>query len=79
MLYICIIEYCFAGLNSNDSGSPCVQSVVGQWLAKLNLSDYESLLLNYGFDDLEFIVSTIFQYQYQRISMKLLHYQSIKD
>ncbi|XP_058789490.1 ankyrin repeat and SAM domain-containing protein 1A-like [Phymastichus coffea] len=43
------------GLNSNNGGSPCVQTVIGQWLSKLNLSDYESLFLNYGFDDLEFI------------------------
>jgi hypothetical protein len=30
---------------------------VGQWLSGLGLTDYESLFVNYGFDDLEFIVS----------------------
>ncbi|KAL0128962.1 hypothetical protein PUN28_003973 [Cardiocondyla obscurior] len=42
------------GLNS-DSSSPVVSTTVGQWLSSLGLADYESLFVNYGFDDLEFI------------------------
>ncbi|XP_012523752.2 ankyrin repeat and SAM domain-containing protein 1A isoform X2 [Monomorium pharaonis] len=40
---------------SSDSGSPVVSTTVGQWLSSLGLSDYESLFVNYGYDDLEFI------------------------
>ncbi|XP_070161401.1 ankyrin repeat and SAM domain-containing protein 1A [Polyergus mexicanus] len=43
------------GLNSDISSSPIVSTSVGQWLSSLNLADYESLFINYGFDDLEFI------------------------
>lgn len=47
------------GLNSDISSSPIVSTSVGQWLSSLSLADYESLFINYGFDDLEFIVSRI--------------------
>ncbi|XP_018311442.1 uncharacterized protein [Mycetomoellerius zeteki] len=40
---------------SSDSSSPIVSTSVGQWLSSLGFSDYESLFINYGFDDLEFI------------------------
>ncbi|XP_011867633.1 PREDICTED: ankyrin repeat and SAM domain-containing protein 1A-like isoform X2 [Vollenhovia emeryi] len=40
---------------SSDSSSPIVSTSVGQWLSNLGLADYESLFVNYGFDDLEFI------------------------
>ncbi|XP_023248273.1 ankyrin repeat and sterile alpha motif domain-containing protein 1B-like [Copidosoma floridanum] len=40
---------------SSDTGSPCALTLVGQWLSKLNLAEYESLFVNYGYDDLEFI------------------------
>ncbi|XP_018359493.1 PREDICTED: ankyrin repeat and SAM domain-containing protein 1A-like isoform X2 [Trachymyrmex cornetzi] len=40
---------------SSDNSSPIVSTTVGQWLSSLGFSDYESLLINYGFDDLEFI------------------------
>ncbi|XP_072761859.1 ankyrin repeat and sterile alpha motif domain-containing protein 1B isoform X1 [Anoplolepis gracilipes] len=43
------------GLSSDTSSSPVVSTSVGQWLSTLSLSDYESLFVNYGFDDLEFI------------------------
>ncbi|KAL2712935.1 ankyrin repeat and SAM domain-containing protein 1A-like isoform X2 [Vespula squamosa] len=43
------------GLSSDTSSSPIVSTSVGQWLASLGLADYESLFINYGFDDLEFI------------------------
>ncbi|KAK2576525.1 hypothetical protein KPH14_005847 [Odynerus spinipes] len=43
------------GLSSDTSSSPIVSTSVGQWLASLGLVDYESLFVNYGFDDLEFI------------------------
>lgn len=43
------------GLSSDTSSSPIVSTSVGQWLSGLNLADYESLFVNYGFDDLEFI------------------------
>ncbi|KAL6419924.1 hypothetical protein ACFW04_005558 [Cataglyphis niger] len=43
------------GLNSDISSSPIVSTSVGQWLSSLSLADYESLFINYGFDDLEFI------------------------
>ncbi|KMQ91662.1 ankyrin repeat and sterile alpha motif domain-containing protein 1b [Lasius niger] len=43
------------GLNSDTSSSPIVSTSVGQWLSSLSLTDYESLFINYGFDDLEFI------------------------
>ncbi|CAL1683615.1 unnamed protein product [Lasius platythorax] len=43
------------GLNSDISSSPIVSTSVGQWLSSLSLTDYESLFINYGFDDLEFI------------------------
>ncbi|XP_011335014.1 ankyrin repeat and SAM domain-containing protein 1A isoform X3 [Ooceraea biroi] len=45
----------FAGLSSDTSSSPIVSTSVGQWLSSLGLVDYESLFINYGFDDLEFI------------------------
>ena len=47
---------CFEGLVT-ETGSPCISTTVGQWLANLNLADYESLFLKYGFDDIDFIVS----------------------
>ncbi|XP_018054947.1 PREDICTED: uncharacterized protein LOC108691615 [Atta colombica] len=40
---------------SSDNSSPIVSTSVGQWLSNLGFSDYESLFINYGFDDLEFI------------------------
>ncbi|XP_014604190.1 PREDICTED: ankyrin repeat and SAM domain-containing protein 1A isoform X2 [Polistes canadensis] len=43
------------GLSSDTSSSPIVSTSVGQWLASLGLADYESLFIDYGFDDLEFI------------------------
>lgn len=45
------------GLNRSDSGSSIVSttSTVVQWLNSLGLADYESLFLNYGYDDLDFI------------------------
>ncbi|XP_032687135.1 ankyrin repeat and SAM domain-containing protein 1A-like isoform X2 [Odontomachus brunneus] len=43
------------GLSSDTSSSPIVSTSVGQWLSSLGLADYESLFINYGFDDLEFI------------------------
>lgn len=46
-----------SGLSSDTSSSPIVSTSVGQWLSSLGLADYESLFINYGFDDLEFIVS----------------------
>lgn len=42
---------------SSDISSPVVSTTVGQWLSSLGLTDYESLFINYGLDDLEFIVS----------------------
>ena len=61
LLRMCIIiqlffAYFVKGLTT-DTGSPCTLTLVGQWLSKLNLADYESLFVNYGYDDLEFIVS----------------------
>ena len=44
---------------NSDTGSPSALTSVGQWLSKLNLAEYESLFINYGFDDLEFIVSML--------------------
>uniref|UniRef100_A0ABD2XRP4 Ankyrin repeat and SAM domain-containing protein 1A n=1 Tax=Trichogramma kaykai TaxID=54128 RepID=A0ABD2XRP4_9HYME len=44
---------------NSDTDSPCVMTLVGQWLSKLNLADYESAFINYGFDDLEFINGVI--------------------
>lgn len=55
-------------------GSPCVTTLVGQWLSKLNLADYESLFLNYGFDDLEFIVSNKSHSNFQVILQSFLNY-----
>ncbi|KAI4491161.1 hypothetical protein M0802_010382 [Mischocyttarus mexicanus] len=43
------------GLSSDTSSSPIVSTSVGQWLSSLGLADYESLFIDYGFDDLEFI------------------------
>ncbi|XP_048512045.1 ankyrin repeat and sterile alpha motif domain-containing protein 1B-like isoform X2 [Athalia rosae] len=43
------------GLSSDSSSSPIVSTSVGQWLSSLGLAEYESLFLNYGLDDLEFI------------------------
>lgn len=40
---------------SSDSSSPVVSTTVGQWLSSLGFADYESLFVNYGYDDLEFI------------------------
>jgi hypothetical protein len=39
-------------------------SSIGQWLGGLGLADYESLLRNNGFDDLDFIVSKQLVRQY---------------
>ncbi|XP_012342328.1 ankyrin repeat and SAM domain-containing protein 1A-like isoform X1 [Apis florea] len=43
------------GLSSDTSSSPIVSTSVGQWLSTLGLADYETLFINYGFDDLDFI------------------------
>lgn len=51
-----------SGLSSDTSISPIVSTSVGQWLSSLGLADYESLFTNYGFDDLEFIVSSTVVY-----------------
>ncbi|XP_077275516.1 ankyrin repeat and SAM domain-containing protein 1A isoform X2 [Temnothorax americanus] len=40
---------------SSDSNSPIVSTTVGQWLSSLGFADYESLFVNHGYDDLEFI------------------------
>lgn len=52
-----IILFECAGLSSDTSSSPIVSTSVGQWLSTLGLADYETLFINYGFDDLDFIVS----------------------
>ncbi|XP_061932238.1 ankyrin repeat and SAM domain-containing protein 1A isoform X5 [Apis cerana] len=49
------------GLSSDTSSSPIVSTSVGQWLSTLGLADYETLFINYGFDDLDFIKSNIQQ------------------
>ncbi|XP_057340968.1 ankyrin repeat and sterile alpha motif domain-containing protein 1B isoform X4 [Microplitis mediator] len=38
-----------------ETNSPTVTTTVGQWLLNIGFADYESLFLNYGFDDLNFI------------------------
>ncbi|XP_053976869.1 ankyrin repeat and sterile alpha motif domain-containing protein 1B-like isoform X1 [Hylaeus volcanicus] len=43
------------GLSSDTSSSPIVSTSVGQWLSTLGLADYETLFVNSGFDDLDFI------------------------
>ncbi|XP_063986359.1 ankyrin repeat and sterile alpha motif domain-containing protein 1B-like isoform X3 [Diachasmimorpha longicaudata] len=43
------------GFSSDTSCSPVVATGVGQWLSSLGFADYESLFVNYGFDDIEFI------------------------
>ncbi|XP_024944118.1 uncharacterized protein LOC107271110 isoform X2 [Cephus cinctus] len=43
------------GLSSESSSSPIVSTSVGQWLSSISLSDYESLFVNYGFDDLGYV------------------------
>ncbi|XP_034939821.1 ankyrin repeat and SAM domain-containing protein 1A-like [Chelonus insularis] len=43
------------GIGSDTTSSPTVVSPIGQWLLDLGLADYESLFINYGFDDLDFI------------------------
>ena len=48
-----------SGLSSDTTSSPIFLTSVGQWLSSLCLADYESLFVNYGFDDLEFIVSIL--------------------
>ncbi|XP_011299821.1 ankyrin repeat and SAM domain-containing protein 1A isoform X3 [Fopius arisanus] len=40
---------------SSDTSSPVVVTGVDQWLSSLGFADYESLFVNYGFDDIEFI------------------------
>ncbi|XP_012279831.1 ankyrin repeat and sterile alpha motif domain-containing protein 1B isoform X2 [Orussus abietinus] len=47
------------GLSSDSGSSPVVSTTVGQWLSGMNLSDYESLFVNYGYDDLDFINGVI--------------------
>jgi len=42
---------------------------VGQWLSNLGFADYESLFINYGFDDLEFIVSMEMHFTYCAIAI----------
>lgn len=43
------------GFTTESLNSPSIPTHIGQWLSNLNLSDYESLFVNYGYDDLEFI------------------------
>lgn len=52
------------------SGSTGGTSSVGQWLGGLGLADYESLLRNNGYDDLDFIVSKhlVRRYNAKRLS-----------
>ncbi|CAB0034959.1 unnamed protein product, partial [Trichogramma brassicae] len=57
-VFVTELEREFQSFNS-DTDSPCVMTLVGQWLSKLNLADYESAFINYGFDDLEFINGVI--------------------
>lgn len=52
----------YAGLSSDTSSSPIVSTSVGQWLSTLGLADYENLFINYGFDDLDFIVRACILY-----------------
>ncbi|XP_076748878.1 ankyrin repeat and sterile alpha motif domain-containing protein 1B isoform X2 [Xylocopa sonorina] len=47
------------GLSSDTSSSPIVSTSVGQWLSTLGLADYETLFINYGFDDLDFIYGVL--------------------
>lgn len=42
---------------SQNSLSNMPASVIGQWLHGLGFAEYESLFMNNGYDDLEFIVS----------------------
>lgn len=51
----------FSGISSDVANSPVVSTHVGQWLSSLNLADYESHFVNYGYDDVEFIVSESYQ------------------
>lgn len=49
------------GLSCSESSlSPSVASNLGLWLAGIGLHDYESLFLESGFDDIDFIVSTFY-------------------
>lgn len=63
-----------SGLNRSESGTSIVSttSTVGQWLAGLGFADYESLFNNFGYDDLDFIVSTSCPHRYKSITSRTL-------
>lgn len=49
------------GLSCSESSlSPSVASNLGLWLAGIGLHDYETLFLESGFDDIDFVVSLYF-------------------
>ncbi|XP_076748879.1 ankyrin repeat and SAM domain-containing protein 1A isoform X3 [Xylocopa sonorina] len=54
-----VLSDLYAGLSSDTSSSPIVSTSVGQWLSTLGLADYETLFINYGFDDLDFIYGVL--------------------
>lgn len=50
------------GLSCSESSlSPSVSSNLGLWLAGIGLHDYESLFLESGYDDIDFVVSIFTQ------------------
>ncbi|KAK0086930.1 hypothetical protein PV325_002140 [Microctonus aethiopoides] len=43
------------GFSTEVTNNPTIITSIGQWLSNLGLSDYESLFVNYGYDDPNFI------------------------
>lgn len=55
------------GLSCSESSlSPSVVSNLGLWLSGIGLHDYESLFLEGGYDDIDFVVSIKFNNYYYR-------------
>ncbi|XP_044012803.1 ankyrin repeat and SAM domain-containing protein 1A-like isoform X3 [Aphidius gifuensis] len=43
------------GFTNDTLNSPSIPTDINKWLINLNLTEYESLFMNYGYDDLDFI------------------------
>lgn len=58
--YLIVDNFYLLGFSTEVTNNPAIITSIGQWLSNLGLSDYESLFVNYGYDDPNFIVRKIF-------------------
>lgn len=54
MLFVCFEGFARA---ENHIEQPTTFSSIGQWLQSLGLSEFEKAFINFGYDDINFIVS----------------------